>query len=1296
MSLFELRSPIENKTWLLAFLLTLVALAYGIFEVWAEHDQLPEEERIQLADSATFEAKQNFEEFQQQFLKESQEFTAFIIERSNASDGGVEEAINDAKEQYDFWGFSVFRDSELWLWSGFGPNNLPESDSLETSPEPTITIERNNNVTFLSFRSTLNLDPVDSAHIHLFTRKKIEQDNILPIGNNSELSAQQLFQPKSSYPVRFSFFEPPPYDPLQSVSLSTQNSDSAGIAFTLAEDYAQYEEQKQNQYFIYRAIFYALIIVFFSLFLISISAELNTWNSLILKLIALIIAWLFFANIDYGVGWIQIFGFLDYSDFQHFELLTTYCIHSLFIFLIAFVCYRPITQSEIEFPDRSLFKLTLLYVLFGLSSAFLLYFFLTETYALISEIPVPVLDLEVFPTITTLIFYIACGLFGISATLLLILLGWFSFSLRLGTFIAPILFAVIGFVIGSTVIYFFNISISISAWVVFIAVILFLVVLVFIIISQLNPTFFNNASRLRLLLLFSYITVSLSYVAIYKGFSDRLNEQMLNATQLFIGEEASQAEQITRDLLTNLEQSLSNLDIDEEDLNMRPDFVESLFTQQTQQLIAPSWERFSISTQLVNNSGEIIGEFSSNLNSPAWTKAFNMFSLIIPFEAEQIRIQNLRPIIRERPLNDANTNYSSFRRGWIPLYENDSNKRIGWILTSVYRERPQFAKPLRAVIASENNKNWSASISITEYIDGRAGRTNILGPPLELPSNLSLTEELINEIQADSTLYQISTIGDMSIRELFIANNNNQIVRAATAHPGFDNHLFSLIRFFFVVFGASVLLFGLFFWKREFHVFGQSKRFRDRLIDRFILASLLCLMALMGTTYYAINDQTQKSVQDQLLDKLSNLSEAITLHESGSDQESAIPLNQLTSTLDADAALYRDQALQVSTTSQIYHQHLLPRLIPWDVYQSIMERGNRQVTRKITLGDQQLLIGYQPWLNEDSEIAGIVAIPTFLDAPKFNEQLLSTTSFLLGLYVIIFGVFILGAALISTQLTSPLEALREGLRKITAGNLETTLPVRSKDEIGALTNAYNVMVYRLKDLQDDLARAEREAAWKEMAQQVAHEIKNPLTPMKLNLQHLERQLKASKGDFSEMKPKIETIAANMIEQIESLSQIASDFSKFAKPSEQEFKEVEVNELVRSVADLYEPEKKLSVHTNLHAKQLWISGVKDELRRVLINLVKNAYEAMPKGGKVILSTTQQNQMAIISVEDNGEGIPEESRDQIFVPNFSTKSSGTGLGLAITKKILQEHDGDITFTSEVGKGTTFVIELPLLDK
>lgn len=1292
MSRAILKSPIKNKTWSLAFLLTLTALCYGVFEIWIEHGELSEFEREQLAHKSVYSALQKYNAFHNEFSRESRLFTEFA-QQQLASASTMQNIINEVESNYDFWGMSIFEDQELLLWSDFAAQEIPMRTSSD-SGKVWVDIKRNNNVTFLSYRTSFEIEKGDSlSQFTLLTRKKIQQENILPIGDDSELKPSWLFQSKSDYPVHFSFFESLPPNPQFKTKISTQSVDSAGVIYALADDYSEYQAARQNQFFLYRAIFYALFISLITLFLISVSQELSTWYSLLLKLFAVSLAWLFFSNIEYGVGWIEIFGALGQQDFEAVKPLVEYGVHSLFILLIAVACFRPLLSTDIEHKKRTEIILPTVLIFFGLLSAFLLYFFLIETYSLFIQSSIQVLDLEVFPRWQTMIFYISSGIFSISATTLLTLLGWFLLKLCKHSLPIPLLLMIAGYLLGMFLIFGLDLYPANAPWIILTTTIFFAVILVFAILANREPSVFSNASRLRMLLLFSYISVCITYIAVYKGYSERLNSQIERAAYLFIDEEATQAEQIARNLLTSLEQSISGLTA--QDFIERPAYVENVFTRETRQLISPEWESFSISTQLVNNSGEIIGEYASDLDSPAWTRAFNMLSLVIPFEEEQIRVENLRPIIRERPLNEANSNYSSFRRAWIPLYEEGSSEnRIGWILCSVYRERPQFEKPLRAVIASEGSDDWNASISITEYVKGKAARRNIVGTPLELPGYLRLPADLMKQVQQDSTLYRTAEVANQTIREFFIATSEEQIIRTATVHPGFENHLFSVIRFFFYLLTAGLLILGSLSWNRDINILGRNRRFRDRLIDRFIFASLICLMALITTTYYAIKTQNQKSIQDQLLNKLDNLSQSISQTETQSPDFSQIPLGQLTTTLDADAALYRDNIIFNSTTSQIYNQHLLPRLLPWNVSESIFKKGNNQVTRKVSLENQELLIGYQPWLNEVGEIAGIVSIPTFLEAPKFNEQLLSTTSYLLGLYVIIFGFFILVAALISTQLTAPLEALREGLKKISGGNLETTLPVKSKDEIGSLTNAYNVMVYRLKDLQEDLAKAEREAAWKEMAQQVAHEIKNPLTPMKLNLQHLQRQLNVPDDEFNKMKPQIEKIASNMIEQIESLSQIASDFSKFARPSEQEFQPVEINSLLTSVKELYEAEDKLTIKTNLYKDELWVSGVKDELRRGLINLVKNAREAMPNGGTITLSSKLHSieKQVLISVKDTGKGIPKESRDQIFVPNFSTKSSGTGLGLAITKKIIEEHKGEISFTSEKGKGTTFLILLP----
>ena len=242
------------------------------------------------------------------------------------------------------------------------------------------------------------------------------------------------------------------------------------------------------------------------------------------------------------------------------------------------------------------------------------------------------------------------------------------------------------------------------------------------------------------------------------------------------------------------------------------------------------------------------------------------------------------------------------------------------------------------------------------------------------------------------------------------------------------------------------------------------------------------------------------------------------------------------------------------------------------------------------------------------------------------------------------------------------------------------------------------MATRLKTVQHELAKNEREEAWKEMAQQIAHEIKNPLTPMKLNLQHLERQLENSGDDINQVKPKVAKITASMIEQIDALNKIASDFSNFAKPIEHEFQLIDLNKLVHSVTEMYEPDDNFTVTANLTKDPLYIIGAKDELRRVFVNLIKNASEALHTDGKINVTTfsDHNNKSAFVTITDNGEGISSENQEKIFVPNFSTKSSGTGLGLAITKKIIEEHDGVISFISTIGEGTSFTIRIPLSEK
>ncbi|MTI89628.1 MAG: HAMP domain-containing protein [Balneolaceae bacterium] len=1288
-----MRPSITKRTWTLTILISCVAVIYGVFEISVSLSEISEQERQNLTTHALESASKAFSVFGHTSTQQSRNLAA-LIENEIKSASNKKKLYNHITDNFDFWGVSVFKNRELWLWSGFGEHEYPD-DVINTTQRQQVFIKRDNNVTYISSLIPIFVEQDNQLFRYdVYTKKKIRQENLLTIGESKETQPANYLDLELQYPVHFNFINSLPENIEARRTLSIQGIDSAGVVYTLSEDYPAYQANRENRYFILRAAFYVLLMVLSLLFLISLARELTAWSSLLLKLFAILIVWVFFANIEYGVSWLELFPLFKKENLDILNALLYYCIDSLFFFLLTLSIFSSTNYGILKIKRRISRLTPNLYLGFGFLSALLLSYYFCETYLLFEDSHLAGMNLDILPNLPVSVFYISSGLFAFSIISLLCLIGWFLLRSGIQPLRMRLLRIIAGFTAGIIVIYVLNIYPHASFWLVYSTGIFFAFILLFCYLLFRNPFTIKYSSRLRLLLLFSIITVAVTYIPVYNGYQQQLDELMLEAAHSFIEEEAPQAELIARNLLADLHQQLSI--ITEGDIEERSGFLESYFIQKNQDLIDPKWESYSISTLLIDTTGRQIAEYSSDLNPPNWMNNFLIQSLKISFEQERIRPSNLRPVIRERPLNEPSSQYSSFRRGWIPLYKSDNTEKIiGWILGSVYKYRPQYDKPLRAVVAANNNSSWDRPINITEFIEGTSNRSSVLGIPLELPGYFQLSDSLITKVQQDSIVFRNRKQENQLIREFFVATGKNRVVRVATNSIEIEEHIFAVLRYFFYLVLVGLILLTSLSWKQEMNILGHNRRFRDRLIDRFILASLLCLMALSVTSYFAINNQNKESVRDTLLSKVQNLAEALTEKGEQPDGESIKSLYDLTSTLDADATLYKDQKVSLSTSTQIYSQHILPNALPWSVYEAIYLDNNIQHISTIKLGTQELLIGYQPWFNREGEIAGVAAIPTFLKAPKFNKQLLATTSYLLGIYVLIFGLFIIGASFISTQLTHPLNSIRQGLKKISGGNLQTKLPVKSNDEIGSLSNAYNVMVERLKELQKELAVAEREAAWKEMAQQVAHEIKNPLTPMKLNLQHLERQLQDSDSDPEVIKAKVKKITANMIEQIESLNHIASDFSKFAQPIDEEFEQININTLLNSVASLYEPEENVTITSELYKQQLSVDGIKEELRRVLVNLMKNAYEAMPDGGTITLrsSLNSNKQLILIEVRDTGKGIANKNREDIFVPNFSTKSSGTGLGLAISKKIIEEHSGTISFESEPGKGTTFRIKLPV---
>lgn len=1271
----------ENRTVILFSLLCLLAVGYSFFE-WNSFRNTPtEDEKIQLASKSVSDAYNTFQQFLFDFTSHSTSFAEAV--KNEVTNENLEKSASSLLDyDYNFWGTVIFKEGERVLWNGFAPTSY-QGDSLSQNDPLYVSIANENNVTFLFSVIPFFIEK-DTLIIRydVVNRVKISQDNIINIGGNLELAPQQLFTLPDQYPVQFRFNEGSYETSIASKIISTTSSDSLGVIYATESGFDEFRNIHLSSISFWRAIFLACLLVLTGLLIFSFSITIGGWKGLILQIVATSCIWLLIKSL-YPLLNIQANRLLFLTNLSQ----VGYIVNAIYSLLICTSISTFILKRKKSINLRSVGAISFFTSAFF---AYIIFRYLLSTTSLIAYSSINVLDLELIPSLETLIFYVCASVTFISIFSISIISYWFIFKNSKGYFNTVFIGLILGFLTFCVFCILFYNGDKDSNWALSISSLFFFLTIVFAVYVLKKDSIFVSSSKLKLLIFISYLTICFVEMAVARGATLRQNIQMLEAAKSYSTDEETEMQSITISILNELVYELSQI--------QDGAFGDSFLDQYLQDFIKPEWLRYTISVQIINKEGDRFTDYTTSLSPPQWSTAFRIQELEIPYEDEQIRRDRLRPILRSRPINTINANYSAFIRGWIPIYENiESDVLIGWILCSVYEELPQFNRPLRTVISTGQNTTFGETLASSEYINGNFIRSSVIGTPLEIPGPSTLPEITRAKVEVDSIFVTSFTYNNDEIKELYVKKGDDTIVRIATKKIGVKQHIFSFLRLFFIliILGISIML--VLSRRRNWQIFGYSKSFKDRLIDRFIFASIICLLALVGTSYYVLNIQNNEDVESLLFEKLDNLTNNLESDLENSPNDPA-ELQKVTSILDVDAALYQQGVLTNSTTTQIFTQHLLPNSVPWSVYNRIMNNESSQEISIVMLDKQEMVIGYKPWLDENNQIAGIAAIPTFLKAPKFYERILSTTSLLLAFYSLIFGILLVVVSFISSQLTSPLESIQNALKRISDGDLNVKLPVRSEDEIGTLTKAYNEMATKLKTVQKELAVNEREAAWKEMAQQIAHEIKNPLTPMKLNLQHLERQLASPKNDGDDVKPKVNKITSSMIEQIDALNKIASDFSKFAKPIQHQLKPLELNALVQSVTEMYSTTEGYSIEIDLTKKYLPILGSKEELRRVLVNLIKNATEAIKSNGNVIVKTytDPKNIHAFITISDDGDGISSIDKDKIFVPNFSTKSSGTGLGLAIAKKIVEEHDGKITFKSSSKQGTTFTIQLPLSKK
>jgi len=268
------------------------------------------------------------------------------------------------------------------------------------------------------------------------------------------------------------------------------------------------------------------------------------------------------------------------------------------------------------------------------------------------------------------------------------------------------------------------------------------------------------------------------------------------------------------------------------------------------------------------------------------------------------------------------------------------------------------------------------------------------------------------------------------------------------------------------------------------------------------------------------------------------------------------------------------------------------------------------------------------------------------------------------------------------------------MKAISFGAENEEIEWKKDDELGELISEYNKMVKKLEESAQALARSEREGAWREMARQVAHEIKNPLTPMKLSIQYLQRAIDNNAPNVKELSKQV---AHTLVEQIDQLSKIAGDFSQFANITNVKQQVFDLSDVINAIIILFNHDERINIIWKKDPGHFMVKADKTQINRLFTNLVKNAIESYTGDEKAFIIIQQQiknDNQIIVSIHDEGHGIPEAMQPKIFAPNFTTKSSGTGLGLAICKGIVEKANGNIWFKTKETEGTTFYVSLPLV--
>lgn len=484
---------------------------------------------------------------------------------------------------------------------------------------------------------------------------------------------------------------------------------------------------------------------------------------------------------------------------------------------------------------------------------------------------------------------------------------------------------------------------------------------------------------------------------------------------------------------------------------------------------------------------------------------------------------------------------------------------------------------------------------------------------------------------------------------------------------------------------------------------GFSKTLSLALKIQAVLISLvfLSLLAFGWGSGIFVSNQYNELTDDVIKEKLNSVEtevksklggyEELTIYENGNYMQGI--LQKFAKVFFTDINMYDKEGYLLATSRpKVFNVGLISEQMNPKAYKHLKFLKQSEFVHLENIGELNYSSAYKPFYNGSGNLLGYINLQHFGQQREFENQIQKFLVAIINVFILLLAISIILAIFISNWLTAPLRILQSSFASVKFGKHNEQILYDKEDEIGALVKDYNQKLEELEFTAQQLARSEREMAWREMAKQVAHEIKNPLTPMKLSVQQLLRTYNPEDPKSGE---KLKKVANSIVEQIDALTKIANEFSTFAKMPNPSEEKLDIIALINGVREVFNADRKTTITFNANQKEAFLLADKDQFVRVFNNLLKNAIQAIPseREGKIVVEAIVSNGFITIAINDNGIGISEEKHGKIFVPYFTTKSTGTGLGLAMVKQIIENHKGQINFESEEGVGTTFYVKLPL---